>query len=235
MGDAASRKNAAVIRLRQQLKKKKEALADQFEYKMYMVFHFKDQKKACAVFEITEVLPVMTNNYEESILRGVKDDSYSYESSRELLERDVVQLHAPRWQSMRKDVIGCTTDMNFFLWPRKDIERMECLLFSRWKGEENSIFKPLEAKFDFHHEDYEKQLMRLLVCKDKSGLIISNPAETMFLFVDRQHLETSKSKAIVFKLSSICLYLPQDRLTYWGPGTCKEVVDSYLNSPLTDN
>lgn len=43
MGDAASRKNAAVIRLRQQLKKKKEALADQFEYKMYMVFHFKDQ------------------------------------------------------------------------------------------------------------------------------------------------------------------------------------------------
>ena len=43
MGDAASRKNAAVIRLRQQLKKKKEALADQFDYKMYMVFHFKDQ------------------------------------------------------------------------------------------------------------------------------------------------------------------------------------------------
>ena len=46
-----------------------------------------------------------------------------------------------------------------------------------------------QAKFEFHHEDYDKQLMRLLVCKDKTGLIVSNPAETMFLFVDRQHLE----------------------------------------------
>ena len=31
-----------------------------------------------------------------------KEEAYSYESSIELLEKDVVQLHAPRWQSMRK-------------------------------------------------------------------------------------------------------------------------------------
>ena len=30
------------------------------------------QKKNCAIFEVTEVLPVMTNNYEESILKGAK-------------------------------------------------------------------------------------------------------------------------------------------------------------------
>ena len=30
------------------------------------------QKKKCAVFEVAEVLPVMTNNYEESILKGAK-------------------------------------------------------------------------------------------------------------------------------------------------------------------
>lgn len=44
----------------------------------------------------------MTNNYEENILKGVKDSSYSLESSIELLQKDVVQLHAPRYQSMRR-------------------------------------------------------------------------------------------------------------------------------------
>ena len=28
--------------------------------------------KPCAVFEIAEVVPVMTNNYEDSILKGAK-------------------------------------------------------------------------------------------------------------------------------------------------------------------
>lgn len=44
----------------------------------------------------------MTNNYEENILKGVKDSNYSLESSLELLQKDVVQLHAPRYQSMRR-------------------------------------------------------------------------------------------------------------------------------------
>lgn len=60
------------------------------------------QKKKSALFEVAEVVPVMTNNYEENILRGVRDSSYSLESSIELLQKDVVQLHAPRYQSMRR-------------------------------------------------------------------------------------------------------------------------------------
>ena len=35
-------------------------------------FNTEFQKKPCAVFEIAEVVPVMTNNYEESILKGAK-------------------------------------------------------------------------------------------------------------------------------------------------------------------
>lgn len=61
-----------------------------------------EQKKKSALFEVAEVVPVMTNNYEENILKGVKDSSYSLESSLELLQKDVVQLHAPRYQSMRR-------------------------------------------------------------------------------------------------------------------------------------
>lgn len=60
------------------------------------------QKKKSALFEVAEVVPVMTNNYEENILRGVRESTYSLESSIDLLQKDVVQLHAPRYQSMRR-------------------------------------------------------------------------------------------------------------------------------------
>ncbi|XP_013392756.1 uncharacterized protein C6orf62 homolog [Lingula anatina] len=229
MGDPHTRRSAAVNRLRSQLRKKRESLADQFDFKMFMIFHFKDKKKKPAVFEMAEVVPVMTNNYEESILRGVKEEGYSYESSIELLEKDVVQLHSPRWQSMRKDVLGCTTEMDFFLWPRNDLQSIQCLLFSRWKGENDLAFKPLKVDFIFECIEYEKQLLRLVSGKEKTGLIISNPSQSMFLFVDRYPVETQKNKAIVFKLSSACLYLPQDQLTHWGPGAVGEIMEPYLS------
>ena len=60
------------------------------------------QKKKSALFEVAEVVPVMTNNYEDNILKGVQASSYSLQSSMELLQKDVVQLHAPRYQSMRR-------------------------------------------------------------------------------------------------------------------------------------
>ena len=66
------------------------------------MYAFLFQKKTSAVFEVAEVVPVMTNNYEESILKGAREEAYSLESSKELLEKDVVQLHAPRWQPLRR-------------------------------------------------------------------------------------------------------------------------------------
>lgn len=41
--DPCSRKVSAVNRLREQLRRKREALADHFEYEMYVVFVFKDK------------------------------------------------------------------------------------------------------------------------------------------------------------------------------------------------
>ncbi|KAJ0055031.1 hypothetical protein NL108_008760, partial [Boleophthalmus pectinirostris] len=146
-------------------------------------------KKKSALFEVAEVVPVMTNNYEENILRGVRDSSYSLESSIELLQKDVVQLHAPRYQSMRRDVIGCTQEMDFILWPRNDIEKIVCLLFSRWKGADDEPFRPVQAKFEFHHGDYEKQCLHALGRKDKAGMVMNNPTQSVFLFMDRQHLQ----------------------------------------------
>ncbi|RXM32603.1 hypothetical protein EOD39_6082 [Acipenser ruthenus] len=186
MGDPNSRKKQTMNRLRAQLRKKKESLADQFDFKMYIAFVFKDKKKKSALFEVAEVVPVMTNNYEENILKGVRDCSYSLESSLELLQKDVVQLHAPRYQSMRR------------------------------------------AKFEFHHGDYEKQFLHALSRKDKAGIVMNNPSQSLFLFIDRQHLQTPKNKATVFKLCSICLYLPQDQLTQWGVGSIEDHLHPYM-------
>ncbi|KAB0404915.1 hypothetical protein E2I00_001224, partial [Balaenoptera physalus] len=186
MGDPNSRKKQALNRLRAQLRKKKESLADQFDFKMYIAFVFKEKKKKSALFEVSEVIPVMTNNYEENILKGVRDSSYSLESSIELLQKDVVQLHAPRYQSMRR------------------------------------------AKFEFHHGDYEKQFLHVLSRKDKTGIVVNNPNQSVFLFIDRQHLQTPKNKATIFKLCSICLYLPQEQLTHWAVGTIEDHLHPYM-------
>lgn len=43
MGDPNTRKNVMQAKLRKQLKKKRESLADQFDYKMYIIFRFKDE------------------------------------------------------------------------------------------------------------------------------------------------------------------------------------------------
>ncbi|KAF4013689.1 hypothetical protein G4228_004844 [Cervus hanglu yarkandensis] len=144
------------------------------------------RKKKSALFEVSEVIPVMTNNYEENILKGVRDSSYSLESSIELLQKDVVQLHAPRYQSMRR------------------------------------------AKFEFHHGDYEKQFLHVLSRKDKTGIVVNNPNQSVFLFIDRQHLQTPKNKATIFKLCSICLYLPQEQLTHWAVGTIEDHLHPYM-------
>ncbi|XP_006162754.1 uncharacterized protein C6orf62 homolog [Tupaia chinensis] len=262
MGDPNSRKKHALNRLRAQLRKKKESLADQFDFKMYIAFVFKEKKKKSALFEVSEVIPVMTNNYEENILKGVRDSSYSLESSIELLQKDVVQLHAPRYQSMRRDVIGCTQEMDFILWPRNDIEKIVCLLFSRWKESDEpfrpfrpalhltpegccavlgprltvrerqkmgaGIWRPRLAKFEFHHGDYEKQFLHVLSRKDKTGIVVNNPEQSVFLFIDRQHLQTPKNKATIFKLCSICLYLPQEQLTHWAAGTVEDHLRPYM-------
>lgn len=121
-----------------------------------------------------------------------------------------------------QDVIGCTQEMDFILWPRNDIEKVVCLLFSRWKGADDEPFRPVQvcdwrsvfaanvrlnnlafkakkhlvtqqAKFEFHHGDYEKQCLHALGRKDKAGMVMNNPNQSVFLFMDRQHLQVSLS------------------------------------------
>ena len=56
----------------------------------------------------------------------------------------------------------------------------------------------LQAEFNFLRGDYEKQLMRLLTRKEKSGMIINNPAQYMFLFIDKIQLHDSYLKNVLY-------------------------------------
>lgn len=226
MADSLARRNVQLSRLRQRLKQKQESLADQFDFKMYIIFNFKEKKPA-AIYEVSEVITVMTNNYEDCILREAKEDAYSLESSRKLLDKDIIQLHSSKWHSLRKDVLGVTTDIDFFLWPRQDIDQIECLIFSRWKGDLEP-FKMLQATFQFGREDCEKQLTCLAGRHNKNGLILHNPDQNLFLFVDRYNIQTKNNRGtMIYKLSSLCVYLPQDMLLAWAPGSLDDVIKKY--------
>lgn len=49
----------------------------------------------------------------------------------------------------------------------------------------------MQAKFEFHHGDYEKQFLHVLSRKDKTGIVVNNPTQSVFLFIDRQHLQVN--------------------------------------------
>lgn len=56
MGDPNSRKKQALNRLRAQLRKKKESLADQFDFKMYIAFVFKEKVIQSSYPELAQVV-----------------------------------------------------------------------------------------------------------------------------------------------------------------------------------
>lgn len=41
----------------------------------------------------------------------------------------------------------------------------------------------------YFHEDYDKQLARLVNKKERSALIINDPKQSMFLFLDKHHIQ----------------------------------------------
>ena len=51
----------------------------------------------------------------------------------------------------------------------------------------------LQAHFEYLSKDYENQLLMLIGRRDKRGLIVINPAQTMFLFCDMHHMQVCVS------------------------------------------
>ena len=47
----------------------------------------------------------------------------------------------------------------------------------------------LQTNFEYFQSDYEKQLVQLTTCQEKSGLIIHNPEQSVFLFIDKHQIQ----------------------------------------------
>lgn len=65
-----------------------------------------------------------------------------------------------------QDVIGCTQEMDFILWPRNDIEKIVCLLFSRWKGADDEPYRPVQVRLV---DAYFRQLLQMFATESKKS------------------------------------------------------------------
>jgi len=189
------------MRMRQLLKKKQEALADYFDFKIYVAFVFKDPKKGSALFEASDVVPIMANNYENKIMKGVDRNIYSLESSQEMIGKDVVQLYIPRYVSMRQDMLGSAQDVDFFLWPRGDLLCIRCFVFSRWKAEgkksNDEPYRVVQADFMFFSSEYELQLRQLLPTMETKDSEVEEEGKMKDEKTSADTSEDSAKKAVV--------------------------------------
>lgn len=170
--------------------------------------------------------------------------------------------------------------MDFILWPRNDIEKIVCLLFSRWKGAEDEPYRPVQVRPIYPVSPRKRSRLRVkremfLTCRPSLNFtMVTTRSSACTLWVGRTRLErwwttqvslcfsswtdstyrwasalkphpwlrrpaslmvpsccfsqTPKTKATVFKLCSLCLYLPQDQLTCWGVGGIEDHLRPYM-------
>ena len=75
-----------------------------------------------------------------------------------MIDQDQVQLHSACWRPLRTDISDAVSDVDFLLWPRSDIERIECLVYSNWKHEPNQPHQSIEVNISpgsMHFKDRE--------------------------------------------------------------------------------
>ena len=65
------------------------------------------------------------------------------------------------------------------------------IFISHFKQNDFSHYKIifLQVNFEIYHGEYEKLLTRIINHRDRGKQIVNNPAESMFLFIDKQQLE----------------------------------------------
>jgi hypothetical protein len=93
----SGRLDARKERMYAKLKHKTASLADDFEYRVFIIFHHKDKQTPPLVYEVEKVGLTLTNASQRSIQDGVRKGQFSQADADALLQRDTVQIHAARW------------------------------------------------------------------------------------------------------------------------------------------
>uniref|UniRef100_H2Y7U2 Uncharacterized protein n=1 Tax=Ciona savignyi TaxID=51511 RepID=H2Y7U2_CIOSA len=219
MSNRNSRKAAIIHRLKQRLKLQSQSLAEQFEFRMVVEFVLNDGKKEPLSYLTSEVVPVMTNNFESNVMDGVKKHLYSMKTGEDLLKMDVVQLHASGFYCLnqnRESHSSIATDVP--LWPGNDIHHLQCLLFSRWKTDKDAPYKRIKQEFRFHSKDCNLQIMKQKDINEQPGAVLSNPEQTVFTYSVEQQTGNPQTA----RLSGLCLFLPQSNLLTWDTSVSEQ-------------
>ncbi|CAK8698635.1 uncharacterized protein C6orf62 homolog [Clavelina lepadiformis] len=219
-----TRKSIVMQRLRRRLTLKSEPLADQFEFRVYVAFVFKDSKKLPILYRATDIVPVMTSNYESTIMKAAEESMFSIDNGKNLLDKDTVQLHASTYHHLHEGVSTSVPSMNFLLWPRKDIDHITCAVFSRWKDDPGATFQHIQQEFRIYAQDYEWQIMQTSH-QQSSEMMVYNADNSVFLLVQNNH--ASEKRPHHCTLSSLCLFLPQSKLLLWDTTTEDDIVRSF--------
>ncbi|XP_002119736.2 uncharacterized protein C6orf62 homolog [Ciona intestinalis] len=215
MSNRNTRKAAVMRRLKHRLEIQSQSLAEQFDFRMVVEFSFKDEKKPAVLYEASQVFPVMTNDFESNVMEGAKKSLYSLQSGEDLLKMDVVQLHASHFYSVNP--LNATSShtphaTDLLIGSDSDIDRLQCSLYSRWKGDNDSPYKRIQQEFQFQSMAYNGQLQQIEPSQ-KTDAVLSNPEQTLFIYI-RKQIGTNKYSPM-YKLSGLCLFLPQSNLLSW--------------------
>uniref|UniRef100_A0A7S3YPJ6 Uncharacterized protein n=1 Tax=Lotharella globosa TaxID=91324 RepID=A0A7S3YPJ6_9EUKA len=174
-----NRKANILDRLRRKLKGKKKTFADEFDFKMYILFVFKDPRQDPLIFEAEKVALWMTNNAGDT--DTVKPEEVYV---KDLISRDMVQIHAMRWFALNSSNMESVRNMDFTVWPNNPgIESMEALCFSRWNrngGKKEDSYKLLSQRFVLRYYEIRRHVREYVLTNtptaNKRREIVFNPS-----------------------------------------------------------
>eukprot|EP00469_Lotharella_globosa_P006210 CAMPEP_0167807136 /NCGR_PEP_ID=MMETSP0111_2-20121227/22321_1 /TAXON_ID=91324 /ORGANISM="Lotharella globosa, Strain CCCM811" /LENGTH=267 /DNA_ID=CAMNT_0007704877 /DNA_START=86 /DNA_END=886 /DNA_ORIENTATION=+ len=212
-----NRKARLLDRLRRKLRDKRSTLADEFDFKMYILFVFKDPTQEPLIFEAEKVALWMTNNAERDLVgrsQEVKD----------LITRDTVQIHAMRWFALNSNKMDPVKNMDFTVWPnpKDSISCIEALCFSRWKGSKKNKnpYKLLSQRFVLRYYEIRRHVRECVLPSgkqpntNKRREIVFNPTLNFAIWLSKHN----GPRGIEARLTSVMLCVPQAELTKWTPG-----------------
>lgn len=239
MSSNKSRKQAILQRLQNRLKLKSESLADHFEFVVYISLISSDPKKT-QVYRSSDVTVLMNNKLEQQILYTTQQSCESLDGVHQLINDDIVQLHVNSYNLVHKQgddggsaavIASETQNIDFKFWPRKDFDRVSCVVLSRWKNDVNSAFRCLERKFSLPF--VQAELNNYNKCRRYvKDVFIGGEHDDIFMMLQRCKggAKSSSTKRCTFRAKRLCLFLPQNQLTCWSSSSESQVIDELYTS-----
>eukprot|EP00469_Lotharella_globosa_P009776 CAMPEP_0167786546 /NCGR_PEP_ID=MMETSP0111_2-20121227/8860_1 /TAXON_ID=91324 /ORGANISM="Lotharella globosa, Strain CCCM811" /LENGTH=289 /DNA_ID=CAMNT_0007677955 /DNA_START=343 /DNA_END=1215 /DNA_ORIENTATION=- len=192
---------------------------------MYILFVFKDPRQDPLIFEAEKVALWMTNNAGDT--DTVKPEEVYV---KDLISRDMVQIHAMRWFALNSSNMESVRNMDFTVWPNNPgIESMEALCFSRWNrngGKKEDSYKLLSQRFVLRYYEIRRHVREYVLTNtptaNKRREIVFNPSLNFAIWLSK----INGPRGGEVRMTSVMLCIPKADLTRWTP-------EAHFNSRLS--